>query len=285
MFGAVPIGNRAISGRAGRSSADGSSARRDDSGLQVARQTLVQRVHPPYMDDPVLTACGYEPLEKMPLHVEPGRPSDFAVLASARSPDAWDRLRGSFQVHFDTSAEFTPTKPHYLLGLFADAEDLLRSEWYLDELGGGRRRGELFVELGRTRDRIIREMHGKLNVVACVFFADPAPDENDRLHYSLWTEYEDLVIQDVAQENNILVIHQSTVASEAELDGWDAALTTAKQQREAAEAALAEKDIALAAANRKVDTALAELASATDDPALRVKLQKILSADTTSGAE
>jgi len=94
-------------------------------------------IHP--LEDPVLTKCGYEPLKKVPLIVEHEtdqfispwptrdawvaqrepfvpRPSDFAVLASARSPNAWKSLRDSVWIEFDTSADFTPPEPHFLFG-------------------------------------------------------------------------------------------------------------------------------------------------------------------------
>ena len=230
----------------------------------------------------MLTACGFEPLKKVPLNVEPeperfaklpsgkivpirkgprARPSDFAVLALARSPDVWTRLRESFEIQFETSAEFTPPRPHflfgakpyYLLGLFADAEDLERGEFFEDELGGHGLRGVLFLELGRARDRIIRELRGKAEVVTCIFFADPDPDEEDRLYINLYSEYGDLVIKDVAQENNLFVFYGSKVAREAELDGWNdiieatqAALANKTLARVAAEEALANVTLALA---------------------------------------
>ena len=71
---------------------------------------------------------------------------------------------------------------------------------------------------------------GSCDVVAYIFFADPDPDETERLNINLYTEYEDLVIQDVAQENNIFVFHQSTVAFEAELHGWEDTLAAAKDR-------------------------------------------------------
>jgi len=60
------------------------------------------------------------------------------------------------------------------------------------------------------------------------------------------TEYEDLVIQDVAQENNIFVFHQYTVAFEAELHGWEDVLVATND-------ALAAKDAALAAAASEIE--------------------------------
>ena len=207
-------------------------------------------IHP--LEDPVLTKCGYEPLKKVPLIVEheterfispwPTRDawvaqhepfvprlSDFAVLASARSPNAWKSLRDSVWIEFDTSADFTPpephflfgTKPHYLLGLFADFDDLYR--------------GDLFVELGRARDRIIQDSRGKANVVACVFFADPDPDESQRLYDSMVRGYDGDLIEEAAEEHNLFFFYGSQLAYEAELDGLKDGAEAAEKERTAAE--------------------------------------------------
>jgi len=104
--------------------------------------------------------------------------------------------------------------------------------------------GKLFLELARARDRLRREL--RANVVACVFFADPDPDEVDRV-WQFIDEHSDalsgLVFNPVAQENNLFVFDGSKVAYDTELRRYEAD-ADATEDRVRAAIALAEARLA-----------------------------------------
>mmetsp|Transcript_4335 Transcript_4335/g.17566 ORF Transcript_4335/g.17566 Transcript_4335/m.17566 type:complete len:235 (+) Transcript_4335:566-1270(+) len=101
--------------------------------------------------------------------------------------------------------------------------------------------GKLFLELARARDRLRREL--RANVVACVFFADPDPDELDRLRRYIVEhsvdERDGLVFNPVTKENNLFVFYGSRVALDAELRAYEAD-ADATEDRVRAAIALAE---------------------------------------------
>jgi len=95
-------------------------------------------------------------------------------------------------------------------------------------------------------------------------------------------------VKDEVDEAGVFVLVGEALGLTVELAELDAALATEKQQREAVERDVAAEKQQREAAEGIIDeknTALAELANATVDPALRAKLEEILSAGTTSGAE
>ena len=138
--------------------------------------------HP--LADPVLTGVGYRPLAKVPL-----TDSYDAVLAFG-SPQSWHDLETSFDIKYGDHVDLTGPS-HFLLGLFAKADDLLYGE-------------DLFEALATAR-KDLESIVGRVN--ACVFFADPDLAEYERLEYHLY----DMKVE--AEAHQLIFFHRSKLQS------------------------------------------------------------------------
>jgi len=206
-------------------------------------------VHP--LADPVLSSAGYHSFKKV--HFERAddlTEFDYAVLAKGDT-EAWGNLRNSFRYSYGDVDDVALTEPfHYIVGLFAVCDDVHRRA--------------LFNELAAVRNRLKHEID--CTVLACIFFAEPDPDEYYRLYDELFDEHDNLVLQDDIDAHDLLLFRESAPAEAMAIEAMDAEITAInldiadeRAARVAAEADLAEEQAARAAAEDRIRAAVERL--------------------------